>query len=463
MSGMHKNIFFLGVGGIGMSALARYFKHSGKEVGGYDKTPSSITESLQKEGIAVSFDDAAETLQKILPDGHPGNTTVVYTPAIPLDSILYQHIVERGYPMMKRARALGQVTADTVNLSIAGTHGKTTTSCLLAHLLQVGGIPHVSILGGISSNFGSNYSNTLSADALRISVTEADEFDRSFLQLSPMTAAITSLDADHLDIYGDESQIKKSFFDFARKVKVDGRLYVQADLQDQFAQEGIRVSTYGIEHGQTMAAHLHIHEKDYVFDLYHNNEVYRNLRLGIPGRHNVENAVVASAMALDYGVAEDALRTGLQRFTGVKRRFEYILRKPAVFIDDYAHHPTELRAIIGSVRALYPNHQITGIFQPHLYTRTRDFAEGFSQSLSELDRLILLDIYPARELPIPGVTSSMLLKGLDPSRCILMGKEEAIEAIAKERPELLLTLGAGDIDRLVPRLKEVLEKGGAGE
>jgi UDP-N-acetylmuramate--alanine ligase len=451
-----EHIFLIGIGGIGMSALARYYKHSGKKVSGYDKTSSILTDALMDEGVDIIFEDKAHSIRTIDSQLDSNNTLVIYSAAISSSHVLFQHFKSQNYLMLKRSQALGNITKETENISIAGTHGKTTTSCMISHLLTIGDIPAVSILGGISANTTSNYYNNLTEDSKKISVTEADEFDRSFLHLSPQTAAITSMDADHLDIYGSEENIQKSFLDFAGCVRSGGKLYVQNELQPFFIAAKIECTTYGLNRGQVSAQHVHILNGNYVFDLYYKNDVVRNLLLGIQGKHNVENATVASAIALDYGITEENLRKGLESFKGVKRRFEYVLKEPVVFIDDYAHHPTELDAIIGSVRDMYTEKKITGIFQPHLYSRTRDFADQFARSLSALDEVILLDIYPARELPIEGISSQIIFDQITQSNKKLLSKSEVIDHIKTTSPQILLTLGAGDIDRLVTDLKSTL-------
>ncbi|MBI1307275.1 MAG: UDP-N-acetylmuramate--L-alanine ligase [Bacteroidetes bacterium] len=451
----YQHIFFLGIGGIGMSALARYFNHAGYSVSGYDKTATPLTDQLKKEGISILFNDDVEQLKEYLPENQEG-LLVVYTPAIPTTSHIFNYFKDEEIEMIKRAKALGEVTRETRNLSIAGTHGKTTTSCLLAHIMASSAIPSVSLLGGISSNLGSNYFNTAGENQNPYSVTEADEFDRSFLQLSPYAATITSIDADHLDIYGSVTEIRQSFLEFARRVSTEGILFIQHDAAGHFRKAGIKHQRYGIQAGDVYADNLRIKNYLYQFDLHFKDKVITDLELGIPGRHNVENAVAACALATYVGVDEHTLRVALKTFTGVKRRFEYICREPIVYIDDYAHHPSELNAIIGSVKALYPHKKITGVFQPHLYSRTKDFASGFSESLSALDRVFLLDIYPARELPIPGVTSSMLMKNIT-SPCELVLMKNAVSEVLKSEPEVLLTLGAGDIDTLVPKFKKAIE------
>ncbi|MBO6517138.1 MAG: UDP-N-acetylmuramate--L-alanine ligase [Bacteroidia bacterium] len=446
------SVVFLGIGGIGMSALARYFNQQGKAVFGYDKTPTHITNALEAEGMTITFTDDVRWLDKIL-EGDLNGYRFIYTPAIPDDLQLKQHLLRKDCTLLKRSQALGLVTDNTTNLSIAGTHGKTTTSCILNHILQTANIPSVAFLGGISSNYGSNYINSLNETDRLISVTEADEFDRSFLQLHPFMAAITSMDADHLDIYGDASSLTDSFKEFANQVNPSGKLFVHTSLQNHFPENDI--ITYGIGEGSISAQHVHIHDGSFVFDLYHGDTIIRNLVLGIAGRHNVENAVVACAMALEMGATEQDLRKALVSFTGVKRRFEFVVKEPTVYIDDYAHHPTELNATISSLRQLYPTKRITGIFQPHLYSRTRDFLDGFAESLSQLDEAWLMDIYPAREEPIPGITSKLIFDKITSDK-VMVTREDIVNRLATNTPEVLVTLGAGDIDKLVEPIKNQL-------
>jgi len=436
-----------------MSALARYFNTIGKKVIGYDKTGTRITDALQKEGISIGFKDDVDWVKQQLKGVEKEAILVIYTPAIPSNAEIKQHFIDQAYQIVKRSQALGIITENSTNLSIAGTHGKTTTSCLLSHILTTANIPHVAFLGGIATNYNSNYWNNLTAQDPIISVTEADEFDRSFLTLRPTYAGITNMDADHLDIYEKKEHLTQSFVEFGDLVAADGRLFVQADCQQAFTKS---ITTYGIETGRISARNVHIHNESFVFDLYLENDVYRLLKLGIPGQHNVENAVVASAIATEMGVSESDLRNALASFKGVKRRFEYVVnQKDCIFIDDYAHHPTELDAIIGATKQLYPNQKITGIFQPHLYSRTRDFMDEFAHSLSALDEVILMDIYPARELPIEGVTSEVLLDKIATSKSLLT-RDEILNKVSNVKPNLLLTLGAGDIDTLVQPLKNQL-------
>ncbi|MCB9244905.1 MAG: UDP-N-acetylmuramate--L-alanine ligase [Flavobacteriales bacterium] len=452
------NIVFLGIGGIGMSAIARFCRHSLKlRVVGYDKTPSELTEQLQNEGIPVVFEDDPGALPS-LSILQTTDTLVIFTPAIPASSSLLSHFRNSGFQLMKRSEALGWITAGTFNLSVAGTHGKTTTTAILQHLLYTGNLRHVAFLGGISSNLNSNYYNDLSevADTQLISLTEADEYDRSFLKLKPNLALITSMDPDHLDIYGDAQSMERSFNEFANCLVENGILVLQERLKDRI-HTNRDLRTYGIGGGTYRAEALRIENGHYFYNFHAPGMDPIEIQTGLPGRHNVENAVGASAIYLLAGGDPSLLAEGLRSFRGVKRRFEFIRTSPFPFIDDYAHHPDELRAILGAVREMYPKRKITGIFQPHLYSRTRDFYKEFANSLRVLDRVILLDIYPAREEPIPGVRSEMIAALLDPGKSGVYSREDALDLLRNDTPEVLLTLGAGDIDRLVPQIKALFE------
>jgi len=452
-----KNIYFIGIGGIGMSALARYFRQMGKNVSGYDRTATELTHELEHEGIAVHFSDDISLVDgAVLNDKE--HSIVVYTPAIPKDHKELNHLRDNGYKLYKRAEVLGLLTQSTYTIAVGGTHGKTTTSTLVAHLLRSAGINCGAFLGGISANYRSNFLVPESSNGRIITVAEADEFDRSFLHLSPDVAVITSMDADHLDIYGKHDELLESFHLFAQKIKPGGTLFVKKGLPFNTSRATSKVHTYGLANGADYTAeNIKIENGNYYFDLKTPDRIISNLQLGVPGIHNVENAVVASAIALQAGATEEQLRQGLQTFAGVHRRFEYIIkRNDLIFIDDYAHHPTELEACITSARQLYPGKYILGVFQPHLYSRTRDFAEGFAKSLSLLDEVILLDIYPARELPIEGVTSKIIFDKITINNKTLCTKSELLDVMNNKRPDVLLTLGAGDIDQLVQPLKQQL-------
>ncbi|MFN3916904.1 MAG: UDP-N-acetylmuramate--L-alanine ligase [Flavobacteriales bacterium] len=446
------HLFFLGIGGIGMSALARYFRAQGKSVSGYDKTPSSLTDELINEQIKIIFKDELPEIAQIasLPKE---NVLIVYTPAIPSHSILLNFFLNNDYDVVKRSRLLGMITENQFTVAVAGTHGKTTTSSLIAHILHCDGKRCNAFLGGISTNYNSNL--ILSNKDNPVAVTEADEYDRSFLTLNPNIAIVTSMDADHLDIYGKHNALQMAFNEFAQRIKPEGIL---------IKKEGLTVNTektfsYNVKGNSADVYPLRLGLVNglYRFDVQSPQGVISNLELGLPGLHNVENALAAILVCQLLNVPEHTIREALQSFAGVKRRFEYIIRtEKLIFIDDYAHHPEELSACINSVKAIYPNKRITGVFQPHLYTRTRDFATSFSNSLSLLDEVLLLDIYPAREVAIPGVNSTMLLNEITSDVKKLVSKTELESEVLALHPEVLLTLGAGDIDRLIEPLKQKL-------
>ena len=442
---MYRNIYFIGIGGIGMSAIARYYNARGFKVSGYDKTPSPLTEALENEGIGVHYEDNIDYIPKDVEE-----TLVVYTPAIPKDMGELVHVQNNGYRVIKRSQMLGEITRGQRCMAVAGTHGKTTTSTLVSHLFTASGTGCSAFLGGISKNYGSN----LLTDANDVVVVEADEFDRSFLQLYPEVAVITSMDADHLDIYGDEAHIREAFKAFASQVS--GTVIAKWGLDITAADTKARIMTYA--YGNPKADfHAEILEDGH-FNLHYPGGVIRDCVVGIPGWVNIENATGAAAIALTYGIAPEEIKQALASFSGVKRRFDLQVKRPGcVYIDDYAHHPEEISAALSSIRKTYPEMKMTVIFQPHLYTRTRDFAPEFAKALSLADRLILLDIYPARELPIPGVTSEIIFKDVSCKEKILIKREELMATLAKEEIELLVTVGAGDIDRFVEPIAEMLK------
>ena len=441
------NVYFIGIGGIGMSALARYFNANGKVVAGYDRTSTDITEMLEKEGIKVHFTDEV----KAIPASFKNTTTtlVVYTPAIPKDHKELTFFQDNGYQVVKRSEVLGFITKNSFCLAVAGTHGKTTTSSILAHIMVESGASVSAFLGGIAENFNSN----LVLKGSEYTVVEADEFDRSFLRLSPNIACITSMDADHLDIYGDEQHLIEGFHEFARKIKPGGSLIVRNGLN-------IAGETYGLEDSSDYSfQNIHIVYGIYHFDFKYAGGIYKDITFMKPGRHNLLNALAAIAMAVKAGIAPEKLLPHLATFKGVKRRFSYIIKeKDFVFIDDYAHHPSEINALYQAVTEMYPNTPKTIVFQPHLFTRTRDFMNDFAKSLSQFDEVILLDIYPARELPIEGITSQVLLEKITTSKKTLISKTELIPLLLKKRPQLLLAVGAGDIGAEVAHIKEAMKK-----
>ncbi|TKG92335.1 UDP-N-acetylmuramate--L-alanine ligase [Puteibacter caeruleilacunae] len=450
-----KNVYFLGVGGIGMSAIARYYLHEEKRVAGYDRTSSPLIEELVKEGVEVHFDDDTKMIPS---DFSVENTLVVFTPAIPKDHKEKMWLESQGYTIRKRAQVLGLIAEDLKCIGVAGTHGKTSVSTMLSHILKQSSVGCNAFLGGISNNYGSNFMFDKSSEWM---VAEADEFDRSFLNLFPTMALITSMDADHLDIYGDHSTMKESFRDFLSQTKRDGVCVVKKGLDiHPDVNSGATFYSYSLkEEADYYGRHIRVEEGSYVFDLVTPDRTISGIRLSYPGLVNVENAIAASALALMAGVEEDELRSALACYDGVKRRFDYHVKEPkVVYIDDYAHHPEELKATISSVRDLYPDRRITGIFQPHLFTRTRDFVDGFAESLSMLDELLLMDIYPARELPIEGVTSKIIFDKVTDTDKFMVRAEEVPGWLKLNDVDVLLTLGAGDIDRLVPVITQILKQ-----
>ena len=445
-----KRVYLIGIGGIGMSGLARYFHHLGCKVAGYDKTPTELTNELEREGISIVFTDDKKLIQT---DFHSPSeqTLIIYTPAIPKGSEILNFFKDTGFELFKRSQVLGIISRGMFTVAVAGTHGKTTTSTMIAHILKDSGTDCSAFLGGISTNY---HSNVLYGKN-NVVVVEADEYDRSFLTLHPDVAIITSMDADHLDIYGDHAHLTESFKLFASQIKPGGILIHRQGLA---LETGF---TYAVDHdADASASNIKIENGDFYFDFRNKDISITGIKLGIAGLHNIENATAAIEAALLLKVSPAAIKSALGSFRGVKRRFEYIIKNDhQVFIDDYAHHPEELKACIRSVKKLYPEKKLTTIFQPHLYTRTRDFADGFAEALDIVDELIILDIYPARELPIEGVNSDMILKRMKLQNKRLCGKAETIELVRKEKPGLLLTVGAGDIDQMVQPLKEVLQNG----
>lgn len=451
--GIHR-VYFLGIGGIGMSALARWFNHEGYAVSGYDRTPSPLTEELIAEGMPVTFEDSLEAIPEKVKKSSD-STLIVWTPAIPKDSIQLGFFQQNGFILKKRSEVLGMVTSNYYTIAVAGTHGKTTTSSLIAHLLKDAGKPVAAFLGGITQNYQSNLilGDKKSKEPTLV-VVEADEFDRSFLRLHPNEAVLTSTDADHLDIYGDENSILDGFGEFIKLIDKKGKLFIQYNAADRLGEARMpKVSTrvYGLRSEGISARNIQARAGSFVFDYVDGQKVIPHLELFIPGFHNVENALAAIAIAAVHGISDEQIKKGLASFRGVKRRFEiHVNHDKLVYIDDYAHHPEEIRACLSSVIAMFPMSKLTVIFQPHLFSRTRDFTEGFSESLSLADEVILLDIYPARELPIEGVNSEMLLEKIQSKKKSLVSKADLMDHLEKSNPEVLVTLGAGDIDRLVP-------------
>ncbi|WP_316736123.1 UDP-N-acetylmuramate--L-alanine ligase [Pedobacter aquatilis] len=440
-------VYFVGIGGIGMSALARYFAKRGLVVCGYDKTRTKLTETLEQEGILISYLDEASALPCAFLDKHD-DSLVVYTPAIPKNSKILNHFIDKGFSLKKRSEVLGIISKGMFCIAIAGTHGKTTTSSIVAHILKDTGYDCTAFLGGITSNYNSN----VLFGENNVVVVEADEYDRSFLTLHPDIAVITSMDADHLDIYGDKSHLEESFHLFAGQLKENGIL---------FAHEGLPLEksiSYAVSNSATARAeNLRVEGSKFVFDYTDDSCAIKDLSLMLPGKHNVANTTVAIAIALKLGIAAEKIKAAVANFKGVKRRFEYIVNNgKQIYIDDYAHHPEELKACFDAVRQLYPEKKLTVIFQPHLFTRTRDFADEFASVLGTADELLLLDIYPARELPIEGVNSNFLLDKIRLDNKKIINKESVVEYIKNNKLELVLTVGAGDIDTLIEPLKNIL-------
>ena len=449
----YSNIYFIGIGGIGMSAIARYYKFKGFKVGGYDRTPSDLTKELEAEGIEVHYEDRPD----LIPEDKE-HTLVVYTPAIPSDLQELVTVRERGYRLMKRAQVLGELTRMDGQrcLAVSGTHGKTTTSTLLAHIFTSCGEGCSAFLGGISKNYNSNLLMSHSPAV----VVEADEFDRSFHQLTPEISVITAMDADHLDIYGDLKHVQESFRKFASLTTGTVIAKIGLPISGNDTKAHLLSYSYDDTSADFHAGNIRVDECGYFnFDLFHPGGVVRDCRVGVPGWVNVENAVAASAIALCYGIETEAIKAALATFQGVKRRFDIHVNRPGLaYIDDYAHHPNEISTAISSMRDIFPSRKLTAIFQPHLYTRTRDFADEFARALSQVDKLILLDIYPAREEPSPGVSSEIIFEKVTAPQKVLLKKEELMDYLAKEEIDILITFGAGNIDRYIPLITSMLEK-----
>ncbi|MBN1651691.1 MAG: UDP-N-acetylmuramate--L-alanine ligase [Bacteroidales bacterium] len=443
------HIYLLGIGGIGMSALARYFMANNKVVAGYDKTSSPLTQLLENEGASIHFED---DISKINPAFlNKKNVLVIYTPAVPAKHTELNYYKANAFTLLKRSQVLGILSRDKNCIAIAGTHGKTTVSSMTAHILNNGKGCNA-FLGGIASNYNSNLIINENSPNL---VVEADEFDRSFLQLFPNTALITSMDADHLDIYSNHQGLEESFQKFVDQIQENGQLLIKFGLEKNIKTKH-RVYTYSLNNTNAdfKIENLQLHDGNYQFTILGPSLKIENVKVGMPGRLNVENALAAAAAAHLNGEDSEFIKTALASFKGVKRRMEYIVkRKDLIYIDDYAHHPEELKASILSVKELYPDKKLTGIFQPHLFSRTRDFMDGFAESLALLDRLILLEIYPAREEPIAGINSGVLLDKTKLKEKILLRKEQLVPYLKEQKPGLILSLGAGDIDRLVEHIK----------
>lgn len=450
-----QNIYLLGIGGIGMSALARYFNTQGKKVAGYDRTSTNLTQQLEKEGMQIHYTDDLNAIPTSFKEKE--NTLVIFTPAVPADHKEFTFFKQDGFVIKKRAEILGLISQAKDVIAIAGTHGKTTTSTMTSHLLKQSHLDCSAFLGGISQNYSSNL--LLSATSNWV-VAEADEYDRSFLQLYPKQAVVTAMDADHLDIYGTHEEVKKAFWQFISQIKDGGSLVIKKGLNPG-KPGNIKVFTYSLtEKADFCTENIQVKDGLYHFDLNTPFGKLTGLDLGFPGLLNVENSIAAMSMALLAGVKQEEIYKALSSFKGVQRRFDFHIRhKDFMMIDDYGHHPEELRYTIQSVKDLYPGKKVTGIFQPHLYSRTQDFATEFAQSLDLLDQTVLLDIYPARELPIPGVTSHIILDKMKSSNKILCKKQELLSVMESiDKPDIVLTMGAGDIDTYLKGLKELFIK-----
>jgi UDP-N-acetylmuramate--alanine ligase len=441
-----QHVYFIGIGGIGMSALARYFNYIGKNVAGYDKTATHLTDELIAEGIAIHFED---NIAQIPPHFYNENTLVVVTPAVPVTHAEWNYFVEREYVIKKRAEVLGIITQDTFTFAVAGTHGKTTTSAILGHILFESGVDVTAFVGGVLENYDSN----LIGRGKTVTVVEADEFDRSFLHLHPDMACVTSTDADHLDIYGDARSIEASFQEFAAKIDDKSNLFVATGLPI----EGTVVAVN--QDAPYKACRVRIENGAYVFDVQTPTELIRDLRFSLPGTHNLTNALMALAMAKKYGVSNANIAKALASFKGIRRRFSFqIQTDELVYIDDYAHHPTEINAVHQAVRELYPGKKVLAVFQPHLFSRTQDFGAAFAKSLSQFDRVILLDIYPARELPIDGITSQWVLDQIANPHKSMVSKADLVSELCAAEESIIVTIGAGDIGEMVKEIKTGLEQ-----
>jgi len=445
-----KHIYFIGIGGIGMSALARYFNTQGVKVSGYDKTPTALTDDLEKEGIQIHFEDDINQIDKLA-------TVVVYTPAIPATHSELNYCKDNGYQVVKRSDVLNWITENAFTIAIAGTHGKTTTTSMTAHILRHTEYGCNAFLGGIASNYNTNFWS----HEKNVVVVEADEYDRSFLKLAPNIAVVTAVDPDHLDIYGTPEEVLKAFGQFTDKIKRGGTLIQKMGTEFSIDASNKSVFTYGYnkDNASYHTANLKVVDGSYIFDIIHPNGILQDVVLNMGGLHNVENATAAIAIALTLGIDENKIKLAIAAFKGVKRRFEYKVKTAhKVLIDDYAHHPEELNALISGVRSLYPNEKMVLIFQPHLYSRTQDQATGFMEVLDKADEVILLPIYPAREQPIEGVSSDMLLDGMEIANKKVLSKEQLMEWAKQTNDKLIIMAGAGDIDVCITEIQQLFSK-----
>ncbi|MCX6351430.1 MAG: UDP-N-acetylmuramate--L-alanine ligase [Bacteroidetes bacterium] len=448
----YSHIYFIGIGGIGMSAIARYCNSYGFQVSGFDKTASPLTDELKAEGMAIHFEDNINLIGEDFKNS--ATTLVVYTPAVPAHHSELNYFRENGFAVHKRSEVLAALCEGKTTIAVAGTHGKTSTATCISHILKTAGVPFYGLLGGIAANYSTNFIDSETKDANLI-VVEADEYDRSFHRLFPDVAAITSIEPDHLDIYGTFEELEKAYFQFASQVKTTLLLQDRVGVSHNISQ---RCTRYGLEKSSAIRAeNIRVENGKFVFDAIVEDLVLPNIELGVPGNHNIENALAAIDCVKDFVKDSSVYYEALKTFRGVKRRFEIIISNDnCLFVDDYAHHPTEIEVTIKTLRMLYPNKEIWGVFQPHLFSRTKDLADGFAQALSLLDKAYLLPIYPARELPMEGVTSELIYNKISNGSKRLLEKEELLADIEKYRPEVFVTIGAGDIDRLVPQIKSIL-------
>lgn len=454
------SVYLIGIGGIGMSALARWFNANGHYVAGYDKTETDLTRALLAEGISIHFDDDVDLIPtKITKD--KTDVLVIYTPAIPTDHKELNYLRDENYILKKRSEVLGMITADYKSIAIAGTHGKTTTSSMVAHILKHAKVSCSAFIGGITKNYNSNLLLDETNSKNAVVVMEADEYDRSFLRLSPDISLITTIDADHLDIYADESDFEATFEEFVGKLKEGGSLVYNKNIKKDLGEvkDDINAYTYGLEDGDNYGYNLRVEQGEFVFDYAGVYGKIDELRLQLPGQHNVENAVGAITVAMIMDIDPEVIKSAIASYQGVKRRFDYIVRnEKVVYVDDYAHHPKEIEAFVSAARMMFPGKKLKVVFQPHLFSRTRDFMDDFAIALSKVDSLVLLDIYPAREKPIDGITSEVLLSKVNAPEKYLLGKQEVLDHISDTNYDVLATLGAGDIDKLIEPIKQKIEK-----
>ncbi|MBS0000089.1 MAG: UDP-N-acetylmuramate--L-alanine ligase [Cyclobacteriaceae bacterium] len=455
-------IYFVGIGGIGMSALARWFKKQGKTIAGYDRTRTSLCQQLESEGMEISYEDQVQSIPETFKQQDP-ETLVIFTPAIPPDQTIFCYFRQNQFQVKKRSEVLGTITRNHFTIAIAGTHGKTTTSTLIAHIVKEANLNSVAFLGGIATNYQSNLIiNENPEDRTLKVIVEADEYDRSFLTLRPDIAVITALDPDHLDIYGDEVEMKSSYSEFVNHVKKNGFLIIRKNLKNEIlspSNQHVQIKEYSLKNNPVRAENVRIEKEETRFNYVCPETVIENIPYAFPGYHNIENAVAAITVGLLLDIREDIIKSALSTFRGIRRRFEYILYSDnLVFIDDYAHHPEEIRAFLHSVRSIFPEQKITAIFQPHLFTRTRDFAKSFGETLDLADEVILLDIYPAREKPLPGVSSDLIFEKIKSADKTKSTREGLFELLKQRDVEVLVTIGAGDIDQLVLPIMNLLKE-----